>query len=103
MSEEIRGYPARIRDVSVDTTGVQYIPLATTAHLQISNDGAEDLRVFLRRDDFDADANFITLVAGSGFFKGPLELGPEPAGPQMFLKAVAGTATVQVIEFYRRS
>ena len=103
MSEEIRGYPGRISDVSVSTTGGQHSVGATTAHLQISNDSAEDLRVFLRREDFDNDANFITLLAGTGFFDGPLEIGPPPAGPFLFLKSVSGTAVVQIIEYYRRS
>jgi hypothetical protein len=84
-------------------------PDGVTAYAQINNDGTNPLRLYFTKQDFDADAAFlgtdgwIELAASTGFWEGPAELGTGYEGTKgLWLRGRIGTATGQVIWYYRR-
>ncbi len=97
MAFETRGGQARVfRDAAVPTTGRDRRPPSITKFIQLSNEGANVLRLYFTEEDFDADANYVELVATSGFFEGPVET------DRYFLRAVTAPTAVVVVEYYRR-
>lgn len=98
MTIDIRGNICRVFRASIDTTGREKRPEAVTVRLQISNEGANVLRVYFNQQDFDADADYLELAASTGFFDGPVEI-PD----RYFLRAVGGATDVVALEYYRRA
>lgn len=112
MSLELRGGIPRIRRYTATTTGHKTNPPGVTKHVQISNDGANALRVYFTKADFDADAafgatdGFIQLAASTGFYEGPAEIGSgsqsNPDLNGLWLRGVVGDATGQILWYLRR-
>ena len=113
----------RFRRITVGTTGSVITPYPEprkhetfpTGYVQVSNEGAQIVRLYALKSDFDADAalgatdGFIRLAATTGFFGGPVALndeGVDPTGvvrpqPVLWARAEAGT-TLVVCAFYLR-
>ena len=96
MAFENRGGIPRVFRASIPTTGRPHDPKFTSKFLQISNEGANVLRVYFTKEDFDADANYIALAATIGFYEGPAEV------QTVWFRAVAGATDVVAIFYQRR-
>lgn len=115
MSFELYGGIPRIRRASISITGDGYgapvdpirAPyIGKTNYLQIYNVGANVLQVYFTKTDFDAGVNYKTVAATSGVWEGPasLEDGQEPRSqPLVWLKAVSGATTAEIVFYHRRS
>jgi hypothetical protein len=83
---------------AINTTG-RVVHLGPTFNVKVSNEGAENVRLYTEEEDFDADSaltatdGFIVLAALSGFFEGPL------ATKNIWLRAEANTTDVVVMAF----
>jgi hypothetical protein len=92
--------------LAVDMTGRDSAPPMVTKFVQISNEGANILKVYFTKPDFDADINFISLAATTGFYEGPAEVGVNPTGPQgrdrLWFRSAAGATTAVVLWYLRR-
>jgi hypothetical protein len=114
MSAEIRGgVPRTIRLTAANSRAVgalanaEPIPLPfKTKYLQISNEGANAVRVYWTVGDFNDDVGgtgtdgFIELPATTGYFEGPVEAVDERVD-QLFLRGVGGTADVVVTAYQK--
>ena len=100
MSFENRGGFPIVRRLSVTTTfGLYRLPVATK-FLQITNNGANAVRVYFSAEDFTANTNYIELVASTGFFEGPVELRATAA--ELYFAAQTGTSNPVVVVAYQR-
>lgn len=104
MPMEIRGGQWKIRRVPV-TTAVDSFqpPNAPTKYVQISNEGAENVRIYDSKANADADTNYFVLgpnASGFEYFEGPLELADE--NDKLWFKAEANTSTLAIVTYQRR-
>ena len=100
MSFENRGGFPIVRRLSVTTTfGLYHLPVATK-YLQISNGGANAVRVYFTAEDYAANANYIELASSTGAFEGPVELRANAA--QLYFAAQGGTSNPVVVVAYQR-
>ena len=101
---EVRGGLPVVERITVDTTGEGRIPPMVTKWVQVSNEGANALRIFFTSADFDAAEGYIELAASTGFYEGPAEIGV--GGPngrdKLWLKGVGGDADVVLVWYLRR-
>lgn len=106
MSTELRGYVPRIRRFVIDTAGREVRPLSRTSRLRISNEGANVVRLYFTKEDFDNNDEFIELAATTGFFEADVEVGgaTNSETPVYFLRSLVGDSDpVVVLEQYLRS
>lgn len=98
MSFENRGGAPVVRRISVDTSGTEggyHLP-AVTKFLQLSNEGANIVRVYFSAVDFADDVNYFELDASTGFYEGPAETN------NIWLKGSGGSSTIVMIAYTRR-
>lgn len=96
MAIPIRGGVPDVFRATIDTTGRDHGIASFTHFLQISNEGANDLRVYFTQEDFANDDKYIELDAVIGFYEGPAEVG------RVWFKAVGGNTDVFAIFYARR-
>ena len=82
---------------TIQTTGRDLGLTSQTNFLKIRNTGANVLRFYVSQEDFDADANFISIAGSGGLEEGPYEMG------RVWLRAVSSSTTVEIIAFLRRN
>jgi hypothetical protein len=77
-----------------------------TKFVQVSNQGANILRLYFTKEDFTLDQNYLDLAATVGFYEGPAEIGVNPGGPQgrdsLWFRSAAGVTTAVVVWYGRR-
>ena len=115
---ELYGGIPRCRRVTITTAGVSYgapvdpsasVELGKTNYLEVANVGANELRVFFTKADFEADTNYRTVPTTAGAlnpFKGPVSLEDNSAPysqPLLWLKSNGGDTTAEIVFYYRRS
>ena len=93
--------------LGITTTGESRRPPGVVKFLQVSNEGANELRLYFTEADYDADENYVSLAATTGYFDGPVELGGSIPGPngrdQLWLRSVTGDTTAVVVWYLRRA
>ncbi len=67
-------------------------------YLQVMNEGANVVRLYFAREDYDADTSYVELAATTGTFSGPVEL----RSRNLFIRAVGGAADPVVVIMYLR-
>lgn len=113
MSVQICGGFPVVRRLSVPTTGIgadgEYRLPGPTNFLQVANEGANIVRIYFTKSDYDADVNYVELAATTGYFEGPVEIAqavPKDGHANragLFLRAVTGTTNpVTVVAYMRR-
>lgn len=73
---------------TVSTSGDIFQFPTALRRIQISNEGANVLRIYRRAVDFTNDANYIDLPASTGFYDGP------HVGRSIWLRANGGSTSV---------
>lgn len=102
MGFEVRGGVPLIRRRLVPVGGERHQPKNAFKHVQISNEGANNLRVYFTLADFTADASltatdgYIELANTTGFFDGPAE------GKEIWWRPIGGTTQIVAIFYQRR-
>ncbi len=111
MTLSIRGGLPVVAQLTVDDVdGREVRAPGATNYLQISNEGASDLKVYFTRPDFENDMAYLTLAATTGYFGGPVEIGVGQAGPNaaelgrenVYLKGSGGSTDVVLVWYVRR-
>jgi hypothetical protein len=120
MANELAGgIPCGLRITGITTAGREvgakvdphrapYIGKTNWVH--IVNVGANDLRVFWSKKDFDDNANYTTVPTGAVLGRNPLSLPvsledrQQPhSQPLLWLKSAAATTDVEIVFLHRRS
>lgn len=104
MLVEQRGGVARIRRLTATTTVQSFQPpTLPTKFLQLSNEGANAVRIYFTAADAAANVNYLTLGAsggGTSYFEGPVELGDSE--DKLWYLAEASTSALVMISYQRR-
>lgn len=106
MAGAVRGGLPKCARLTVTTTGEGRRPPGVTQYVQVSNEGANVLRIYFQADDFTADANYIELVATTGYWEGPAEIGAPLPGSisgrdQIWFRTSGGDSDISVIWYLR--
>lgn len=64
-----------VRRITVTLTYGLFTFPSPTDFLQISNEGANTVRVYFSLADYNDDVNYISLAPSVGYFEGPIALG----------------------------
>lgn len=107
MATPVRGgQPFVQRVTGATTTGAQLMPPGPTSFVQVSNDGAEALRLFFSLQDYTDQVNYIELPATTGFWDGPAEIAASPGTASgrdaIWYRSAAATTDFQVVFYVRR-
>lgn len=98
---ETRGGFPFVRRLAIPTGDAPIQIVKSPGHikyLQISNEGAGNVRVYFSRRDYEENENYIVLPATNGSFEGPVELREQ----YLFLRSETGTSDPVVVTFYLR-
>ena len=103
------GVPHVVRD-TIDTTGRRVqLPFYTLFLIARNKDTTNACKLYFTQDDFDNDENYVELPIAAaatphGEWAGPVETGGDDMGGRndVFLRASAGTAAVELVAFQRR-
>jgi hypothetical protein len=85
--------------ISVSVSFGEFQFSGPTQFLQVSNEGANAIRIYFTAQDFTLDQNYITLAPTVGYFEGPVALGENASS--LFLRAVGGTSASVVVVGYK--
>lgn len=115
-SLEIRGGVARGQIESITTTG-RFVAFGSPSALKVGDYGrsitkririrnpsstaAEILRVYMREEDFTANAHYFTVIAGEVFSE-PIEQGQVDKEHGLWMRMESGTVLIQLLPIFRR-
>lgn len=91
---------AAVKEILLLKNGTQIV----TKFLQISNEGAANVRVYFAAADAAADANYLLLTppaSGFSYYEGPAEIG-ESATLTIWLKSEGADCAVSLVGYQRR-
>lgn len=99
---QVRGGIPRVFRVSIPTAGRMHAPPFYTSYIVARNRGANVIRMYFTEADFDANENYVELLAAaaatpnSDVWEGPCEL------EKIWFRAITAASTIELVAFQRR-
>lgn len=87
----------RVSTQTITTTGFKVVLPINPSELRIYNEGANEVRIYFREEDFTSGNDYVSIPASTGSFIGPVNQ------PLIWLRAITSSSSVRIVIFSERT